>query len=387
MTDREALSADSAIRNSTAVRNAKIAGIVVALALAAGAAHTLSSRSSNARALEATTAEQAKVYVKVATPTAGGVGSALELSGSLQGGMQAPVASRAAGYLKRWTRDMGSRVEKGELLAEIETPDVDQQLSAALAARDQAASGLELARQTLARSEELRKTGMIPLQQVDERRSAEVQARASLAAAEANVVRLKETQGFKRVTAPFSGIITRRNVDVGDLIDGGGSRPLFVLSTTDPLRVYVDVPQSYASRIKVGQKVTVRQNELRGRAFEGQVARTAGAIDPTTRTMQVEVTLPNRDGALLPGAYVQVSLPIEAGESATTIPTAALLFRGEGLRVASVVEGGKVKLLPVKLGRNYGPHVEVVEGLRGTEKLVLNPSDALAEGDVVTVAK
>lgn len=386
MTDRSVIPADAGIQNSRAVRHAKIVAIVVVLALVVGGARTLWSRSSNAKALEAATAEQAKVYVKVASPKMGGGATALELSGTLQGAMQAPVASRAAGYLKRWTRDMGSRVEKGELLAEIETPDVDQQLSASIAARDQAASSLELARATLARSEELRKTGMIPLQQVDERRAAEVQARATLAAAEANVVRLKETQAFKRVTAPFAGIITRRNVDVGDLIDGGGTRPLFVLSSTDPLRVQVDVPQAYAARVKAGQKVSVRQGELRGRVFEGQVVRTAGAIDTATRTMQAEVQLPNRDGALLPGAYVQVSLPVEANASAPTIPTAALLFRPEGLRVAAVGDGGKVTLMAVKLGRNFGPAVEILDGLQGTEKLVLNPSDALAEGDVVAVA-
>ena len=377
---------DQSIQQSRAVRHAKIVAIVVVLALAVGGARTLWSRSSNAKALEAATAEQAKVYVKVASPKTGGGANALELSGTLQGGMQAPVASRAAGYLKRWTRDMGSRVEKGELLAEIETPDVDQQLSAALAARDQAASSLELARATLVRSEELRKTGMIPRQQVDERRAAEVEARATLAAAEANVVRLKETQAFKRVTAPFAGIITRRNVDVGDLIDGGGTRPLFVLSTTDPLRVYVDVPQAYAAMVKAGQKVAVRQGELRGRVFEGQVVRTAGAIDTATRTMQAEVQLANKDGALLPGAYVQVSVPVEASASAPTVPTATLLFRPEGLRVAAVGDGGKVRLVAVKLGRNFGPNVEILDGLKGTEKLVMNPSDALAEGDVVAVA-
>jgi RND family efflux transporter MFP subunit len=300
--------------------------------------------------------------------------------------MQAPVASRSAGYLKRWTKDIGARVEKGELLAEIESPEVDQQLHAAIATRDQAAASLELAKSTLARSEELRKTGMIPLQQVDERRSAEVQARANLAAADANVVRLKELQGFKRVVAPFSGIITKRNVDVGDLIDGGGARPLFILSQTDPLRVYVDVPQSYAGLVKAGQKVSVSQSELRGRAFEGRVARTSGAIDPASRTMQVEVSLPNRDGALLPGAYVQVGLPIQGGKE-MTVPTNALMFRAEGLRVATVDAAGKVKLVPVKVGRNFGPSVEVLGGIRGDERLVMNPSDSLADGDTVTVTQ
>jgi len=226
----------------------------------------------------------------------------------------------------------------------------------------------------------------VPLQQLDERRSADVQAQASLAAADANVARLRDLQGFKRVVAPFAGIITKRNVDVGDLIDAGGARSLFILTQTDPLRVYVDVPQSYAHLVKVGQKVSVTQNEMRGRSFERQVARTAGSIDPATRTMQIEVALPNKDGALLPGAYVQVSLPLQAGKE-TVIPTAALMFRSDGLRVGSVDAAGKVKLLPVKVGRNFGQSVEVLEGIQGNEKLILNPSDSLTEGDVVIVAK
>ena len=367
------------------LRRAKIVAIVVLLILVAGGARTLFSRASNAKALEAGSAEQAKVYVKVASPRIGGEGNTLELPGSLQGAMQAPIAARASGYLKRWHHDIGSRVQKGDLLAEIESPEIYQQLSQASATREQAAASLQLATATLARSEELRKTGMIALQQIDERRSAEAQAKATLAAADANVVRLKEQQAFKRVVAPFAGIITKRNVEVGDLIDGGAARPLFILTQSDPLRVYVDVPQSYAHLVKVGQKVSVSQSELRGRPFDAQVARTAGSIDPATRTMQIEVTLPNREGALLPGAYVQVSLPLAAGKE-TVIPTNALMFRSEGLRVASVAPDGKVKLLPVKVGRNFGPSVEVLAGLQGKERLVLNPSDSLSEGDVVTVA-
>jgi RND family efflux transporter MFP subunit len=367
------------------LRRARIVTIVVLLVLAVGGARTLWSRSSNARALEATTSEQAKVYVRVASPTVGGAGNTLELPGTLQGRMQAPIAARANGYVKRWTKDIGARVEKGELLAEIENPEIDQQISQAVATRDQTAASLALSKRTVERSEELRKSGMVAQQLLDEHRNAVAVAQANLAAAEANLARLKDQQGYKRVVAPFAGIITKRNVDVGDLIDGGAARALFILSQTDPLRVYVDVPQSYANLVKPGQKVTISQNEVRGRTFEGEVARTAGAIDPASRTMQIEVTLPNRDGALLPGAYVQVALPLAAGER-VAIPTNALMFRSEGLRVAAVDAAGKVTFLPVKVGRNFGQSVEVVDGVSGRERLVLNPSDSLAEGDIVTVA-
>jgi RND family efflux transporter MFP subunit len=355
----------------------------VALALLAG--RTIMSRSSNARALEAGTAEQAKVYVKVVTPTVGGESSTLTLPGSLQGAVQTPISARASGYLKRWTHDIGSRVAKGDLLAEIESPEIDQQLSQAKAAKQEAEATVALATSTRKRWEELRRTGMVSQQQLDERRGAEAQAQASAAAAAANVERLRELQGFTRITAPFAGIITRRNVNVGDLIDAGAARPLFVLTTTDPLRLLVEVPQTYAHLVKVGQPVTVTQVELRGRAFQGQVARTSGALDAASRTLQVEVTLPNKDGALMPGAYVQVSLPLPAGNG-IVIPANALAFRGDGMRVAAVDASGAVKLLPVKVGRNYGQAVEVIEGLRGEERLVMNPSDSLADGDHVLVA-
>ena len=376
-------------RSSPVARRAALLAVVVVLLLAVGAARTLFSRASNARALEATSAAQAKQYVKVTTPQAGGAATTLSLPGSLQGSVQAPIAARASGYLKRWTRDIGSRVKKGEVLAEIESPEIDQQLSQARAAREEAAASLALAKSTLERWENLRRTGMVSQQQVDERRGAHAQALASLASAEANVERLRQLEGFRRVVAPFAGGITRRNVDVGDLIDagagGGAGRALFMLAQTDPLRVYINVPQAYAQLVKAGQPVVVTQAELRGQRFNGEVARTSGSIDATTRMMQVEVSLPNRDGALLPGAYVQVSLPLAAART-LTVPANALLFRAEGTRIAVVDAEGRIQLRPVTLGRNYGENVELVEGIGGNDRMVLNPSDSLAEGDVVTVA-
>jgi RND family efflux transporter MFP subunit len=368
------------------VRRAKIVTIVVVVLLALGAGRTMWNRMSNARALEAGTAEHAKTYVKTTVPSKAGSGTTLTLPGSLQGAVQSPISARGSGYLKRWTRDIGSRVEKGELLAEIESPEIDQQLSQARAAREQAAASLALAKSTVERWEELRRTGMVAQQQLDERRSADAQARANLAAADANVERLRQLEGFKRIVAPFAGVITRRNVDVGDLIDAGGgaARALFVLTQTDPLRVYVDVPQSYAHLVKVGQAVTVTQSELRGKIFQGKIARTSASIDSATRTMQIEVALPNREGELLPGAYVQVALPLAAGQG-IVVSTNTLMFRSDGLRVAAVDASGKVSLLPIKLGRNFGQTVEVVEGLQGDERLVLSPSDSLAQGDSVTV--
>jgi len=376
-----------ASNRATVLRRTKILAFIVLILLAAGAARTVVSRMSNNRVLEDGTAERAKVYVKVATPTTGGAGQTLSLPGTLQGFVQSPISARASGYLRRWYKDIGSRVEKGELLAEIETPEIDQQLSQAIAARAQAAASLDLARSTVARWESLRTKDAVSQQELEEKRSGNVQAAANLAAADANVERLRQLEGFKRIVAPFAGVITRRNVDTGDLIDAGsnGGRALFQLAQTDPLRVYVNVPQTYSQLVKPGQKVVVTQAELRGRTFEGEVARTAASIDTTTRTMQIEVALPNRDGVLLPGAYVQVALPLAASQ-ALAIPTNALLFRGEGTRVAIVDAQGRVLLRPITLGRNLGESFEVLDGVSAKDRIVLNPPDSLAEGDVVALA-
>jgi RND family efflux transporter MFP subunit len=379
---------ETLIKRGQVMRRAKILAVVIIVLLAVGAGRTVIGRMASNRALEANVAEQAKQYVRVTSPHALDAGPTLSLPGTLQGFVQAPIGARASGYLKRWYKDIGSVVKKGDLLAEIEAPELDQQLSQAVAARAQTASSLDLAKSTMERWEALRKKDAVSQQELDERRSADAQARANLAAADAGVERLRQLEGFKRVVAPFAGVITKRNVDVGDLIDAGGgsgTRALFVLSQTDPLRVYVNVPQAYAQMIKIGQKVAVTQAELPGQKFDGEIVRTGASIDTSTRTMQVEVNLSNKGGVLLPGAFVQVALPLPA--SATlVIPANALLFRTEGLRVVVVDAQGKVRLKPVQVGRNFGQNVEVLEGVSATDRLVLNPPDSMADGDAVTVA-
>jgi RND family efflux transporter MFP subunit len=383
----EPVGTGESLKRRNTVRSAKMVAVVVLVLLVVGAGRTVMSRMSNARALEANSVEHGKVYVKTASPKSNDAGQTLALPGTLQGFVQSPIGARASGYVRRWYKDIGSRVAKGELLAEIDAPEIDQQLSQAVAARQQTASSLQLAKSTMERWEALRKKDAVSQQELDERRSGDAQARANLAAADANVQRLRQLEGFKRVVAPFAGVITRRNVDVGDLIDAGGGsgRAMFLLSQTDPLRVYVNVPQTYAQLVKPGQEVKVTMSELLGRTFRGEVARTAASIDASTRTMQVEVTLPNRDGVLMPGAYVQVLLPLQASR-AMTIPTNALMIRGEGMRVALVDSENRIRLRPIKIGRNYGESLEVLEGVAPTDQLVLNPSDSLAEGDVVAVA-
>ena len=368
------------LRRAQIVRRTQIAGLVFLLLLALGAARTLLSRHANAGVIESVSAEQSRQYVKTTAARRNAAAQNLALPGTLQGFMQSPISARASGYLKRWQHDIGSRVAKGELLAEIETPEIDQQLGQAVAARDQAAASLALTRSTVERWEGLRKKDVVSQQDLDERRSAVAQAQANLAATEANVGRLRQLEEFKRIVAPFAGVITRRNVDVGDLIDS--SRVLFVLSQTDPLRVYVSVPQSYAQLVKVGQKVRVTQGELRGQHFDGEVVRTSGAIDAITRTLQVEVALPNPGGSLMPGAYVQVTLPLQASQSLLA-PTNTLLFRAGVTMVAVADAQGRVSLRRVSIGRNFGTEFEVLDGISTSERLILNPSDSLSDGQTV----
>ena len=318
-----------------------------------------------------------------------GTSQTLTLPGTLQGQIEAPIYARSSGYVLRWNKDIGSRVAKGDVLAEIDTPEVDQQLAQAIAARAQAVSSLDLAKTSAERWEALRAKDAVTQQELNERVSAFTQAQANLGVADANVRRLQKLEEFKKVIAPFSGVVTRRNVEVGDLIDagnGGAARALYTLAQVDTLRVYVYAPQSYAQNIKVGDSVRVTQAELAGQVFHGTVARNAGAIDSATRTLQMEVSLPNKDGKLMAGAYVQVDLPVSGGSAVLTVPSNTLLFRPEGARVAVVGVNGQVKLHSVMIGHDLGNSLEILGGISAADKLIINPADSLADNDVVTVA-
>jgi RND family efflux transporter MFP subunit len=375
---------------STLLKRAKfVAAVFIALLLLGGAV-VLVNRSMQARALADSTAIHAMQYVTTTQPTSGGDGAAVTLPGTLQGVIESTVYARSSGYLKRWTKDIGASVKKGELLAEISAPEIDQQLHQAEAAQAQSASSEALAKSSAERWQSLRQKDAVTQQELDERLSAYKQAQADLAAAEANVSRLRSLQGFNKVAAPFDGVLTRRNVDVGDLINagnGGAGQALFSLAQVDPLRLYIYVPQVYANQVKIGDTVTVSLAERAGEHFQGSIARTAGAIDPATRTLQVEIRVPNPGGELFSGAYVQVELPIKGDRAATVVPTNVLLFRPDGPRVAVVDQSGRVRLALVKLGRDYGTTVEVLAGLDATDRIIVNPADSLADGDVVTLVR
>jgi len=287
----------------------------------------------------------------------------------------------------RWYVDIGARVKQGQLLAELDTPEIDQELAQALAQRQQTSSSLALAKSSLERWQQLRQRDAVSQQELDERQSTYTQGVANLAAADANVQRLRQLESFKRIVAPFAGVITQRNVDVGDLIDAGSgtSRALFALAQSDPLRVYVQLPQAYAQNVSVGQKVVVTQAELPGQQFHGTVTHISGAIDVPTRSLQVEVTLPNPDNTLRPGAYVQVALPSVA-RAQWMVPGNALLFRAEGPRLAVVDAKGDVQLRKVVIAQDLGQTLEIESGIDGNDRIIINPSDSIADGDHVEIA-
>jgi RND family efflux transporter MFP subunit len=312
----------------------------------------------------------------------------LVLPGTMQAYVESPIYARTNGYLKNWYHDIGSRVQKGDLLADIDTPEVDQQLSQARADLNTSQANANLSKITAARYQELIKTDGVSKQEVDNA-VGDLEAKiATVKSAEANVRRLEELESFKHIYAPFSGVITRRNVDIGTLINagnGGASQQLFFLAQTDPIRVYLSVPENYAPSIRAGLGAYLELTQFPGQKFLGKVVRTAEAIDTGTRTLLTEVDVPNHSNTLLPGGYAQVHLQVKVTGARLTVPVNALLFRSEGLRAVVVDANHKTHLRPLTIGRDYGTTLEVLQGLEQTDWIVLNPADSLEEGQEVRV--
>ena len=364
-------------------------GIALVVLLAAGAL-TVITRRTESQALAEETAAAAIPTVSVIQATSEGTNEELVLPSTLQAAVESPIYARTSGYLHSWTHDIGSHVTQGELLALIDTPEIDQELAQAKATRQQISANLDLAKSTADRWEDLRKADAVSQQELDEKKSAYVQLQANLAAADANVQRLDQLESFKRIYAPFAGVITRRNVDVGTLINagnGGAQQELFHLSQTDPIRVFVQVPEASAPAIHKGLAATLELTQFPGKAFAGEVVRTSGSIDPTTRTLMTEVDVPNRDGRLLPGGYAQVHLKVAGAGARLQVPINTLLFRAEGVRVAVVDNSERIRLRPITIGRDYGTSVEVIGGLSASDWIVINPADSLDEGQVVHVQR
>jgi RND family efflux transporter MFP subunit len=368
-------------------KRAKIAVWIVLALLLIGALRTVIANVLQGRSVEQTTQQNATQYVEVVTPKQTEGGGNTLLPGTLRGYVESPIYARSTGYLLHWYADIGAHVKQGQLLAELDTPEIDQELAQALAQRQQTSSSLGLAKSSLDRWQQLRQRDAVSQQELDERQSTYSQDVANVAAADANVKRLQQLESFKRIVAPFAGVVTQRNVDVGDLIDAGSgtSRALFALAQSDPLRVYVQLPQAYAQNVSVGQKVVVTQAELPGQQFHGTITHIAGAIDVPTRSLQIEVTLPNPDDKLRPGAYVQVAVPA-AVHARLMVPGNALLFRAEGPRLAVVDAQGKVSLHKIVIAQDLGQTLEIESGIEASDKVIINPSDSVADGDHVQIS-
>jgi RND family efflux transporter MFP subunit len=311
----------------------------------------------------------------------------LVLPGSVQAYYEAPIYARTSGYLKTWYTDIGTPVKKGQLLAEIETPEVDQQLRQAEADLGTARANSELARTTNERWQGLLATQSVSQQDADQRAGDAAAKTAAQASAAANVARLRELEGFKRVVAPFDGIVTQRNTDVGALINAGQTvgSALFRVADTHRLRIYVQVPQVYAAQVRTGMKASLEFTDHPGQKYAAEVASTAHALDAAARTLQVELQIDNTGGELLPGAYAQVTFSLPPGPGNLRVPVNAVIFRGNSPQVATVDDAQRVRLRDIAEGRDFGTEVEVLAGVNANDTLILNPPDSIADGAQVRV--
>lgn len=341
--------------------------------------------------LEKETAEMAIPTVSVVKPQRTSPVDEIVLPANVQAYIDSPIYARTNGYLKTWYVDIGARVKQGQLLAEIETPEVDQQLRQARADLSTAEANLHLAQITADRYAGLLKTDSVSKQDADNAEGNYAAQKATVQAAEANVRRLEELQSFEKIYAPFTGVITARNTDIGALIDSGSSggtrTELFHIAQPDRLRVYVNVPEAYSQAARPGLKADLTLSEFPGRRFEGTLVSTANAIDQVARTLLVEISVNNPTGTLLSGAYAEVHLKLPVPATSFVVPVNALLFRSEGLRVATVDDQHHVDLKPINIGHDYGTTIEVVSGLTGDESIIINPPDYIAAGQEVRIAQ
>ncbi|HKM80893.1 MAG TPA: efflux RND transporter periplasmic adaptor subunit [Candidatus Acidoferrum sp.] len=361
---------------------------LIAIVLVAVGAFQMFQRRAAYKALADNTETLAVPTVAVFHPTAQSGDENLVLPGTLMAYIESPIYARTNGYLRMWYHDIGSRVSKGELLADIDTPEIDQQLSQARADLATAQANVHLSEITAVRYSELLKTDGVSKQEVDNANGDLAAKRAIVQSAEANVRRLEELKSFQRVEAPFSGVITRRNTDIGMLINagnGGSSQQLFFLAQTDPMRVYVNVPEAYAAAIRPGIGAYLELTQFPGQKFQGKIVRTAEAIDLSTRTLLTEVDVPNKSAQLLPGGYAQVHLQVKVTALRLQVPVNALLFRSEGLRAVVIDADHRTRLQSLTIGRDYGSSLEVLNGLKPDDWIVLNPPDSLEDGQQVHV--
>jgi len=367
-----------AARRRTAILIAAAALAVVALVIYSG----IHSRAVAESRLTQRTQEAAIPTVAVVFPREGAPLQEIVLPGNTQAFSDAPIYARTNGYLKHWYFDIGAHVQKGQLLAEIDTPEVDQQLLQARADLDTAQANLKIAKITATRWQDLVSNGSVSQQETDQAVSNLSAVKAASESSAANVRRLEQLQSFEKIYAPFNGIITARNTDIGALIDAGANtqpRELFHIAAIHTLRLYVSVPEVYSRAARSGAPATLTLDEFPGQTFHGTLVRNANSIDIASRTLLVEVDVDNPTGQLLPGSYVFVHLKLPDQTRSVTIPSNTLIFRKEGLQVG-LVSNGRAELVPIKISRDYGNNVEIASGLQPTDAVIVDPSDSLVAG-------
>ncbi|MDQ1094493.1 RND family efflux transporter MFP subunit [Xanthomonas sacchari] len=361
---------------------ALIASIVVLAIVVAGVA----TRAGDARRLRAWTDDQAVPTVAVVAPDTNQGSGVLNLPGRLEAYARAPIFARTSGYLKWWKTDIGAKVKAGDVLAEIQTPDLDQQLLQAKADLANARVNAALAQTTARRWQAMGQTEVVSKQAVDEKTGDYDAKRALAQSAQANLERLEALKGFARLVAPFDGTVTARETDVGALISAGGGQELFVVSDTRKLRMYVNVPQSDAPSVHTGSRVTLTVPEYPGQTFSGVVDSASGAVNAASGTTLVQVAVDNQDGKLLPGGYASVRFDLPADAALLRVPASALVFDDKGLRVAVVDAHDTVVFKPVTIARDYGKTVELGSGVAAGDRLIESPPDGLADGDKVRIS-
>jgi RND family efflux transporter MFP subunit len=373
---------------SSPVRNTLLLFIAVVVIVALVASGIIP-RMRDSKALAAETNELAAPTVVVALAKPGAPAQEIILPGNIQAFVDAPIYARTNGYLKHWYFDIGAHVRQGALLADIESPEIDQQLSQAEADLNTSQANVKLSQITADRFSGLIKADAVSQQDTDNAVNGLAAQQSMVKSAQANVDRLKQLVGFEKVYAPFDGVITARNTDIGQLIDSGSSggvaRQLFQIAAVNRLRVFISVPQIYSQAAAPGLIADLTFAEMPGRHFPGKLVRTAGAIDPTSRTLNVEVDVDNAKGELLPGAYAQVHLKLKDGAPTLIVPISALLFRSEGLRIAIAKPDNTAALLPITLGRDFGDSAEVTTGLTSDERVITNPPDSVIDGEKLNV--
>jgi RND family efflux transporter MFP subunit len=377
-------SAPRSRRRTVALVAVAVAAVVLGLGIYSG----VRARSTADSTLRQVTDEAAVTTVNVVNPQPGAPTREIRLPGTTQAFSDAPIFARTSGYLKRWYFDIGAHVKAGQLLAEIDSPEVDQQLLQARADLETARANLRQAQITADRWEALLESGSVSKQETDQAVSTLSATKATVDSNAANVRRLEQLQGFEKIYAPFDGVVTARNTDIGALIDAGSTtsgRELFHMAAIHRIRVFVAVPEVYSRAARSGAPATLTFDEFPGRSFRGTLVRNASAIDPVSRTLLVEVDVDNPLGELLPGAYVFVHLQLPRAIASVTVPANTLLFRAEGLQVG-VVRDGQAQLVPVTIGHDYGTSVEILTGIQPADQVILSPSDSLTSGTRVRIA-